>query len=254
MAVEEISDDAIVPPLKSWLLTLAALRRFVIRSLLALFCGVLVGALVARQVFELLVQPLFAILPESERRLIFTGVHEAFLTYFKAAFFAGVFLAAPAILYFLWEFLAPSFFRHERRYLAGFIISGWLLLLPRAPLGHAVLLPLGLRFFLGFASEQIQPFLSVKEYFGLAVHLLLAFGLVCEVPVVLIFLCLAGVVTPDGLAARRRHVLVGAFVLAALLSPPDVVSQILLALPIFGFYESSILVARRLLRRRAAAA
>ena len=193
--------------------------------------------------FDILVAPLTSVMQTGDK-IIFTGLPEAFFTYLKVAFLAGIFLAAPVILYEFWMFVAPGLYKKERRILMPIVILSAFFFVGGALFGYFVVFPWGFKFFLGFATETIRPLPSMREYLGFSSKLLIAFGLAFELPIVLTFMARIGLVTVEFLAKNRKYALLLFFVGAAILTPPDVVTQIMMALPLMALYELSILGAR----------
>jgi sec-independent protein translocase protein TatC len=177
---------------------------------------------------------------------------EAFLTYLKVSFLCGLFLALPVVLYQLWRFVAPGLLEHERKYTVPFIISSTMLFYAGGVLFY-LLLPLIVQFLLSFASADIKAQLSVGFYVGFCIRLMIAFGLVFQLPVVTTFLTQLGLLSSQGLIKNFRYAVVLTFIVAAILTPPDVISQTFMALPTLALYGVSILLAKRIEKRRAAA-
>jgi len=218
------------------------------RRLIICFAAVLVGFLASyafkEKIFDFLSIPLVASLPEDNSWMVFTGVTEAFFTYIKTSFLSGFFLSLPVIFYQLWSFISPGLYKKEKTLVAPFVVFSTIFFITGASFGYFVVFPFGFKFLMGFASETIRPFPSLKEYLSFATKLLLAFGLVFELPLVSYFLSRAGLLTYQTLARNRRYFLVLAFVISAALTPPDVVTQLLMAGPLILLFELSVQVAR----------
>ncbi len=195
------------------------------------------------RLFKILTAPLVKVMKEGDK-LIFTGLPEAFFTYLKVAFLAGCILAAPVIIYQFWMFVAPGLYRKERHVLAPIVILSTFFFLGGALFGYFLVFPWGFEFFLGFATETIRPLPSMKEYLGFATKLLIAFGLVFELPLVITFMARLGLVSVSFLKKNRRYAVLVFFVGAAILTPPDVVTQIMMAVPLMVLYEISIVGAK----------
>jgi sec-independent protein translocase protein TatC len=175
---------------------------------------------------------------------------EAFLTYLKVSFLAGVFLALPFILYQLWKFVAPGLLEHEKKYTVPFIIGSTALFYAGGVMFYLIL-PLVIDFLLSFASEDISAQLSVGYYVSFCLRLMIAFGVVFQLPMVVVFLTQLELLSSRTLIKHFRYAVVLAFVVAAVLTPPDVVSQTFMALPMLLLYGVSILIAKRIEKRRA---
>jgi sec-independent protein translocase protein TatC len=176
--------------------------------------------------------------------LIYTGLPEAFFTYLKVAFLTGLIVASPIILYQFWMFVAPGLYKTERRMMAPVVLLSSLFFIGGALFGYFVVFPWGFKFFLGFATDTIRPLPSMREYFGFSAKLLLAFGLVFELPIVLTFLAKLGIVSVEFLKKNRKYAILIFFAGAAILTPPDVITQIMMALPLMALYEISIIGAK----------
>lgn len=195
------------------------------------------------QLLAFMVEPLKKVLPEGQR-LIYTNLPEAFFTYLKLSFLAAVLLAFPWLLYQIWCFIAPGLYKKERKYAFGFVLSTSLLFLGGAIFGYQVVFPFGFKFFVGFESEMIQPLPALNQYFSFSVRLLFAFGAVFELPIVVFFLARMGLVDAPMLRKNRKWAILGTFIIAAMFTPPDVVTQVLMAGPLLILYEVSIFVAK----------
>jgi len=210
------------------------------------------------QLYDFLVDPLANVLEEmgGQRRLIFTALHEAFFTYIKVAFFAALFLSFPFIAIQIWMFIAPGLYKNEKRAFAPFLIATPILFFMGGSLVYYFIFPLAWKFFLSFESVggagalPIQLEAKVNEYLSLVMRLIFAFGLCFELPVVMTLLGRVGMVTSKGMREKRKYAVVLAFVVAAILTPPDVISQIGLALPTIVLYEISIFSVQMVERKR----
>jgi sec-independent protein translocase protein TatC len=181
---------------------------------------------------------------ETGDKIIFTGLPEAFFTYLKVAFLSGIILAAPVIFYQFWIFVAPGLYKKEKRLLIPIVTLSTLFFVGGALFGYFVVFPYGFKFFLGFSSDTIKALPSMREYLSFSAKLLLAFGLVFELPLIITFLARLGLVSVEFLKKNRKYALLLFFVGAAILTPPDVVTQIMMALPLMVLYEISIFGAR----------
>ncbi|MFP4036073.1 MAG: twin-arginine translocase subunit TatC [Desulfobacteraceae bacterium] len=228
---------------------LEELRKRLIRCAISVGVGFAAAYFFKEELFLILVSPLKENLSEG-KQLIFTGLPEMFFAYLKTALVAGILASAPVIFYQLYMFVAPGLYQHERRLVVPFVVTSTLLFVGGSLFGYFVVFPFGFRFFLGFANEYIQALPSVKEYFSFAVKLLFAFGLVFELPVVSFFLAKMGMITPDLMRRKRKYALLLIFSASAILTPPDVVTQFMMAVPLMLLYEISILVARTARRRK----
>lgn len=229
-------------------LHLDELRTRLIRCAIAVFIGFIAAYFFKEKIFAILSAPLIAVMGQGDS-LIFTGIAEAFFTYLKVSLLAGILLATPVILYQFWMFVAPGLYRSEKKLLFPIVIISSFFFIGGALFGYFIVFPFGFQFLLGFASENIRALPSMKEYLGFSAKLLLAFGLVFEMPIVITFLARLGLVTTDSLKKNRKFAILVIFVCAAILTPPDVVTQTMMAIPLMILYEISILGARVFGRR-----
>ena len=167
-----------------------------------------------------------------------------FFAYIKVAFIAGIMAASPLIFYQLWMFIAPGLYRKEKKMAIPFVVSSTILFVGGALFGYFVVFPFGFKFFIGFSNEYVKALPSVKQYFSFSMKLLFAFGAVFELPVIIFFLSKMGIVTPQFLRQKRKYAILLTFALAAILTPPDVITQCMMAGPLIVLYEIGILVSR----------
>ncbi|NQT09657.1 MAG: twin-arginine translocase subunit TatC [Desulfobacteraceae bacterium] len=222
---------------------LEELRKRLVACFIAIGIGFVVSYGFKEKLFDILSHPLISVMGADEK-LIFTGLPEAFFTYLKVAFLSGFMLAAPVVLYQFWMFVAPGLYQKERRFLVPIVFLSSVFFVGGALFGYFIVFPFGFKFFLGFASETIKPLPSMREYLSFSAKLLLAFGLVFELPLIITFLAKLGIVSVEFLKKNRKYALLLFFVGAAILTPPDVVTQIMMALPLMLLYEISIIGAR----------
>jgi len=183
-------------------------------------------------------------------RLVFIAPTEAFFVNLKVAFYAGLFLSIPLLLFQVWKFVAPGLYEHERKYSYPFLIISTVLFLIGGLFAYLVILPITLHFLIAQGGELWTPNITLSNYLSFCMRLLLAAGLIFEFPVLMYFLAKIGIVTPEFLVKNRKYAILAAFVISAVLTPPDIFSQILLAVPLFLLFELSIFVARRVAARK----
>lgn len=220
---------------------LEELRWRLVKCVVAIAVGFVGTYAFSDKIFNFLVSPLVKVMPE-ESQLIYTSLPEAFLTYLKVSFFSGLILATPVILYQIWKFVMPGLYEREKKYVLPFVLIATVFFFMGSSFAFYVVFPLGFQFFLGFTTDKISALPSMKEYLGLSMRLLFAFGITFELPVIMFFLAKMGLVKHTTLRKQRKYAILIVTILAAILTPPDVISQILLAIPLIGLYEISIWV------------
>jgi sec-independent protein translocase protein TatC len=222
---------------------LEELRRRLIICFIAVGIGFVLSYGFKEKLFQVLTRPLIGVMQPGDK-LIFTGLPEAFFTYLKVSFLAGIILATPVLFFQFWMFVAPGLYEKEKRLLIPIVSLSTVFFVGGAFFGYFIVFPYGFKFFLGFASDIIKPLPSMREYLSFASTLLLAFGLVFELPLIITFLAKLGMVSVPFLKKNRKYAILLFFIAAAILTPPDVVTQILMALPLIVLYEISIIGAK----------
>ena len=228
---------------------LTELRSRLVKSIIYLFIFFVICYFFAENIYSFLLAPYAEAVKDDEinRRMIFTALHETFITYLKVAFFAAMFITSPIILTQIWKFVAPGLYKNEKRALLPYLVATPALFLLGGMLVYYLIMPLAIKFFLSFetpahiGSLPIQLEAKVNEYLSLIMRLIFAFGLSFQLPVLLSLLARVGFVDSDYLRKRRRYVIVIIFAVAAILTPPDPITQIGLGIPLLILYELSIL-------------
>jgi len=221
---------------------LEELRTRLLICCLAVGAGFVACYFFSSRIFEILMRPwINAMPPWQPAKLIYTAPHEAFFVYMKVSFIAGTILAAPIILWQIWKFVAPGLYENEKRYMLPVILSSSLCFISGVLFGYFVVIPVAFKFFASFSSEYITPMLRTTEYLAFANKMLLCFGIAFQLPVFAFFLAKMGVLSADYLKRKRKWAIVLVFVAAAVLTPsPDIVSQLLMAMPLLVLYEASV--------------
>lgn len=222
---------------------LEELRRRLFISVLAFAAGTILSFLVVERILTVLIRPVGSV--------VFTAPTEAFFIRIKVAALAGVFISLPVILYQIWRFVSVGLTATERRYTRSLLPFSLLLFAGGGAFAFFAIMPVGVRFLLSYQTPTLVPMISIGAYTSFATAFVLSFGLVFQMPIVILFLARIGVVTPASLAAGRRYALLGIVVLSAVLTPGgDLVSQLLMAVPTYLLYEASIWIARVAAPRR----
>ena len=237
---------------------LVELRQRLINSFIFLFSFFVVCYFFSEEIYSFLVQPYADAVKDDNvnRRLIFTALQETFLTYLRVSFFAALFVSSPIILMQIWKFIAPGLYKNEKKAILPYLIATPILFLFGGMLVYYLIMPLAIKFFLSFEASSINSALpiqleaKVNEYLSIVMKLIFAFGLSFQLPVILSLLARVGFVDSVFLKERRKYVVVIIFVAAAILTPPDPITQIGLAIPLLILYELSIFSVKIIEKRK----
>ena len=236
---------------------LIELRSRIIKTMIMIIVFFIFFYIFADNIYNFLVKPYAnAVAGEEGRRLIFTALHETFFTYIRVAIFASIFISLPFLLIQLWIFIAPGLYKNEKNVVVPYLLATPVLFILGSALVYYLIMPLAIKFFLSFESIggngalPIQLEAKVNEYLSLIMRLILAFGLCFQLPVALTLMARVGLVSSEGLKKNRKYVMVGVFAVAAILTPPDPISQIGLGIPILLLYELSIIAVSFIEKRK----
>lgn len=221
---------------------LSELRGRLVRCCLAVMVGFIACWAVVDPIFDALVAPLLSVLPDGSHA-IYTTLPEGFFTRMHIAFVAGVFVSSPAIFYQVWAFIAPGLYEEEKRSIIPVAVMSAFFFISGGAFCYFVVFPNAFAFFMSYATDTIVAMPKISDYLSFVLKLILAFGLVFEMPLFAFFLARMGIITAELMRRVRRYAILGIFIVAAILSPPDVVSQLLMAAPMLVLYEVSIVVA-----------
>jgi len=235
--------------MKAFVAHLIELRDRLLRAVLAVVVLMLMLFPWASELFTIFATPVISSLPDGQT-MIATGAISPFFIPIKLAALAAVFLAMPYILYQLWAFIAPGLYQHEKRLAMPLIVSSSVLFYVGAGFAYFIVIPAVFHFMAMFAPEGVTFMPDIGNYLDFAIGLFFTFGLAFEVPVAVVLLSAVGIVTPDQLAEKRRYAILVAFIIGAIFTPPDILSQFMLAVPVWLLYELGILVARVMLKNK----
>jgi sec-independent protein translocase protein TatC len=235
---------------------LEELRSRLVRASLAILVGFGVCYWQVQPIFHWLVKPLHDVMPDSP--LVMLKLTEAFMTYLKLAMWAGLLVASPVVLYQLWAFIAPGLYRHEKKLIAPLVIVSTLLFVLGAAFTYYLILPFAFKYLImEFTSGDVKATLSMSSYVSSTCVFMATFGLIFQIPLLMMLLARMGLVKGSTLSRNRKYVFLASFVVGAILSPPDVFSQVMVSVPLFLLFEISIWVIRvqdLMKRKRTAAA
>ena len=223
---------------------LEELRSRLIKSIVSIFLATLGSYFFSKQIMAFLTRPF-----PSEQKLIFLAPTEAFVVHLKLALFAGIFIALPYLFYQLWQFVVPGLLEKERKYVPLVVLFSTLFFVTGAAFCYFIIIPFGLNFLLGWGGESLAASITIREYLKFVTLLVIVFGIVFELPLLSFFLTKMGMLTPEFMRKNRRYGIVLTFIFAAILTPPDIVTQLFLAGPLLILYEISILVSKFSLKK-----
>jgi sec-independent protein translocase protein TatC len=250
-----MSDDNIKK--SSFVEHLTELRSRLLKSIIFLFIFFIISYFFAENIYNFLISPYAEAVKNDDidRRMIFTALHETFITYLKVAFFAAMFLSSPILITQIWKFIAPGLYQNEKKALLPYLIATPILFILGAMLVYFLIMPLAIKFFLSFETSMqtndlpIQLEAKVNEYLSLIMRLIFAFGLSFQLPVLLSLLARVGFVDSTYLKKKRKYVVVIIFAVAAVLTPPDPITQVGLGIPLLILYELSIISVKLIERK-----
>jgi sec-independent protein translocase protein TatC len=231
---------------------LMELRKRLLYSAVALLVAFFGGMAVATYIYDFLMQPYADAMKEhgGTQRMIYTHLAEGFIVQLKVGFFTAVFVTFPVFANQMWAFIAPGLYKHEKRAILPFLVASPILFVLGAALVYYFIIPLAWKFLLGFQTTGAQTALPIEleaaigDYLSLVMSMILWFGIAFQMPVLLVLLAKVGIISAEGLKAKRRYAIIGIFVFAAVVTPPDVISQVGLAIPMMLLYEISIIGAK----------
>jgi sec-independent protein translocase protein TatC len=230
-------------PQETFISHLVELRDRLLRAIIAVVVLTLVMIPWAKEIYAVLAKPLLAALPAGAT-MIATDVTGTFLVPLKVTLMTGFVIALPYVLYQAWAFVAPGLYQHEKRLALPVIVTSFLFFLVGMSFAYFVVFPVAFGFFASYAPTGVQMMTDIDKYLSFVLTMFLAFGLTFETPVIVVVLVRLGIVSLDKLKAARPYIVVGAFVIGAIFTPPDVISQLLLAIPLWLLYEVGLFVAR----------
>jgi len=249
MTDNSISPDDTQEPGKGFMSHLLELRDRMMRMVLVVLLLFLALFGFSEEIFTFVAQPLISLMPEGTS-MIATGVAAPFLVPFKLVLMVSVFLAVPYLLYEIWAFVAPGLYKNEKSLAAPLLISSIILFYCGVAFAYFVLFPLLFGFLIAISPEGVVMMTDIGQYLDFILAIFFAFGIAFEVPIAVFLLIMIGATTPEALAEKRPYIVVGAFVIGMFLTPPDIISQTILALPMLLLFEAGLVISRMVLKRR----
>jgi len=228
---------------------LTELRQRLVRSILAVLFFFCLAMFYSSELLEFLKIPLQGAMPDVKDVLHFTGPMDVFLTSIKVGFLTAVVCACPVWIYQFWRFIEPALYAHEKRLVMPFILASILLFVAGITFCFYVVLPLALEFLIVLGKEAATPIITITDYISMLMLMIFGFGLIFESPIILVLLAILDLVSAESLSQYRRYVLVGILFIGAILTPPDPLSQVMMAIPLYLMYEISILIIRFVKRK-----
>jgi len=228
---------------------LLELRDRLLRALIAVIVVAVPCTVFREEIFEFVARPLMERLPDGAS-MIATNVIAPFMAPFKLAIMAALFIAMPYVLYQAWAFVAPGLYRREKRFALPLLLSSILLFYVGVAFAYFVVFPVAFTFFAAAAPEGVLMMTDINSYLDFVLLLFFAFGVAFEIPIATVLLVITGLVRPESLAANRGYVLLGIFIIAAVITPPDAISQCIMAIPMYLLYEGGIIASRVILKAR----
>lgn len=223
---------------------LRELRKRLVYSAISVIVCFAVSYTFSEDIYNLLLLPLKEALPESQRFMAFTSVTEPFFTYLRVGLYSAIMLASPIILYQLWAFVAPGLYESERRLFLPIVALSVALFAIGVAFAYFAVFPVAFKYLLGFADAELRPFLSMGDYLSLSIKFLLAFGIVFQLPLAMLVIARIGLLDAGQMIAHWRYVLVGTLIVSAILTPPDVFSQLLMTGPMLLLYCLGVVLAK----------
>lgn len=220
---------------------LVELRNRLLKAILSVVVVFLALAYFAQDIYQLVSEPLMSVMPEGSQ-MIATDVASPFFAPFKLTLVVAFFIAIPYVLYQIWAFVAPGLYQNEKKLVAPLMFSSSLLFYCGIAFSYFVIFPLAFPFFIGVAPEGVVISTDISSYLNFVLKLFFAFGVSFQIPIAIILLCWTGFTTPASLRAKRPYVIVGVFVIGMLMTPPDPISQTLLAIPMWLLFELGVMI------------